>query len=102
MHKKKTSGRGAAACLQLAAQNDLILADVDAREPVHARDRELLPRDVADRAAILVDEVVVRIDLRIEDDATLSEDQLAEQPLRDEEVQRVVDGGARDHREAAL
>ena len=53
-------------------------------------------------APLLVDEVMVPLDVRIEHDAVLGQRQRAQQPLLDEEVERVVDRGPRDVRHARL
>jgi len=52
-----------------AAKDDLVLGDVEAPQALDVLHLERLPVDVVDRAGRLVDEVVVRVDLGVEDDA---------------------------------
>jgi len=47
-----------------------------------------------DRAGLLVDEVVVAADVGIEDDDALADRLRPEQSFFDQQVERVVDGGA--------
>ena len=52
-----------------AAKDDLVLRDVEAPQALDVLHLERLPGDVVDRAGRVVDEVVVRVDLGVEDDA---------------------------------
>src|SRR4051812_27909442 len=95
---RKKSGL-APAGLPHPMHNHLVVGDLESLQPFDVAHLDLVPRDVVNRAA-LVDEVMVPLDLRIEHNAVLSQRQRAQQSLLDEQVQRVVDRGARDVRHA--
>src|SRR2546430_11651065 len=98
--KKKGSMFGAA--FLSAPHDDLIIANLETFDVLDVTHLDLVPRHVVDAPGALVDEVVMGLDLRIEDDRVGVEVELAEEPSLDEEVQGVVDRGPGDHGEAGL
>src|SRR4051812_32734009 len=85
-----------------SAHHYLVVVNVVPAERLDVANLHFVPRDVVDAARLLVDEVMVRLGLRIEDDAVVGEVERLEETFLDEEVQRVVDRGAGDVREAPL
>src|SRR6266480_2464721 len=98
--KKKGSMFGAA--FLSAPHDDLIIANLETLDVLDVRHLHLVPRHVVDAPGALVDEVVVGLDLRVEDDRVGGQVELAEEPSLDEEVEGVVDRGPRDHGKAGL
>lgn len=78
-------------------QYDLVVADGEIAQALDPTHLESVPRHVVNASRGLVDEVVVALHLRIENDAPTGERQLPEQTLGHEQVQRVVDGRSREH-----
>jgi hypothetical protein len=79
----------------------LVTANVVTAERVNVAHGDRVPWDIVDPAGTLVDEMVMGFDLRIEHDLALGEDELAQQALASEQMQRVVGGSPRQQREAA-
>src|SRR2546430_2090626 len=100
MIKKKGSMFGAA--FLFAPHDDLIIANLETFDVLDVTHLDLVPRHVVDASGALVDEVVMGLDLRIEDDRVGGQVELAEEPSLDEEVEGVVDRGPRDHGKAGL
>jgi hypothetical protein len=80
------------------ADDDLDVAHVDTGQWGTLFDGEGVEGDVGDGAGVVVDEMVVGFEAGVEDDAVAGDGELAQQALRHEQVQRVVDGGARQGR----
>src|SRR4051812_27470012 len=77
--KKRRPGSGALfRRAARAAHDDLIVADLEVGETLDIRDLDGVPRHVVDPPRVVFYEVVVSVDVRIEDDPTLGEDELAE------------------------
>src|SRR5689334_20832577 len=97
---KRALGTPRAPWTALAAHHDLVFAHVEARELGDACNIERVPRNVVDGPRRLVDEVVVALQVGVEDDFAFAQRELENQALFDEQVERVVDGRARQHRKA--
>src|SRR5687767_11176036 len=82
-----------------AAHDHHVFVDVVFAKVVDVADLDLFPVDVVNGAGLLVDEVMVRLELRIENDAFGVEMKGAEDPFLDEQIEGVVNGGAGDRRE---
>ena len=83
------------------AQDHLKLLDLEVPDPFDARHVEGIPGQIVNFAGLGVDEVMVAVQVRIEDQPPLFERMLSKQALLDEEVERVVHGRARQRRKAA-
>ena len=68
-----------------APHDDLIIANLEAFDVLDVTHLHLLPRHVVDAPGGLVDDVVVGLDLRIEDDRVGGEVELPEEPPLDED-----------------
>src|SRR6478752_9202281 len=86
----------------LPAHDHLILAYVEAVQAVHAANVERRPWDIHDLTGFVIEKMVIRIELGIEDDFAFGKHEFAEQAFFREQVERVVNGGSRQHRKAAL
>jgi len=80
----------------------LIVVNVEALQRFRVVDFDLTPGDVVDPAGGFVDEVMMTIRVRIEEHRVGSEVQLPQQPFLHEEMKRVVDRRAGDHRKVLL
>ena len=80
--------------------DDLIFVNVVIADALDVFDLDLVPGNVVDLPRLVIDEVMVPLEFGIEDHGILGQMQLAQQTLLDEQIERVVDRGARDHRKS--
>ena len=84
------------------AHHHLVFSHPEAAQRLDLAHLQRVPGNVVVRPGAVIDEVVVVHQLRIEHHFPFRQHQRPQQPLGHEEVERVVDGGAGDHREVLL
>ena len=90
----------AARALHGAAHDHLVIVHLELAQRFDVAHLDAIPLHVMNGAGLFVDEMVVRLGDGIEDDAVLAEIETLQQSFIDEEIERVVDGGAGDPGEA--
>ncbi len=83
-----------------APANHLVLGHVEPLQPIDVRDLDRFPGNVGNRSGVFVDEMMMRLDIRIEYDSPLGENERSQQSFLDEQIQGVVNRPPRHHRES--
>jgi len=71
--------------------HDLVLAHLEPINRRRTRDLDRVPGNVKDLPGLVVDEVVMRLDMCVEDDDPVFQGLQLEQPLLGEEIEGIVD-----------
>ncbi len=96
----KSHAPAALSGLSSAAEDHLVFRDLEALELFDLLDREAFPGNIDDFARFLINQMVVRGEHRVEDGAAFGENEWAQKACFNKQVQRVVNGGAGNHRES--